>query len=943
MKGYGVRRTVLIMLGVTLLGCLGAARALFAAPPVDLVRNFPRAEFFQRSGYVKDIAVLGDVVWYATANGLVSYDVGRDAWGVFHDGNSPLPANYVSKLAVDQGEGSLWMATAQGVARYRPAEQTPGLRWKVYTKRDGLADEETTSVAVDEEFVWVGTRYWGVIRFDKRQQIWRSAPYTPIDGLGANRIHALAVDGDQIWAGTDDGLSVYDRYADLWTTYDASQGLTAKQVTCVDSDGKNVWVGTYGGGLLRFDKDSMRFQAYRVRDGLADDTVFAVRSDGEHVWAGTFGGVSRLDRSAGGSEWTTITKASHGLLDNSVSAIALYGSQLFLGTDGEGGMMLDKKTPQVWVHPKTGYEKPGSILIQAGLRSTQPVVTAGASWRPSIYVTQPYSTAGLVLLGQEKIRGARSMGALDVARLDAGNLKEGLTYDLVFEITDASGFKNRAVWPLVIDATKPVITVDDAPETVKTREYTLRGRYLELYPREFEYAQNGGSFTRLQEVDRKMRTWKQTLNLVPGDNRIQVRILDIARQDAVATRSIFLDEQPPIIGLTPDRGALVSSEEKYVLKFPVADETLDEVYLMPGRIRGKLVQKEKGKWEFESTLSLARGVNKFQIVAVDKAGSRTTKDLTVTFNTEAPSLEFAVDMASESFSEFFTVKGTWDDKDLREIIVEPGSVPATIDRTKKTFEARIKLESGFNTVRAKAVDEQENARTLEFQVILRKSDEADPAALLRDSAENYRLYVEYRKKYEDLQEKYRQLLLQTEKLKNGEKLDQETGPWMPPGDALYHVAYNRAAGDSMESLAVRLYGNESAKGIIARYNSQASDRAALVVPTLSLVRLCLTVPERNALNAIVEASAVVMGSLGTGGSWWQFSAGFSGALAGRGGQAIAGENGMFLAPGNVPVLLHTGDWAGGVERIRRKRLALGVRSGYIVLFQGNWAQFIRVE
>ena len=230
---------------------LCSASVLPAAPPVELNRNFPRAANFQRSGYVKDIAAFGDTVWFATANGLVGYDVQRDSWSVFHDGNSPLPSNFVAKLAVDMSEGSLWLATAQGVARYRPNEANAGLRWKVFSKKDGLADEETTAVAIDEEYVWVGTRYWGVMRFDKRQQVWRSAPYTPIDGLGANRIHALAVDGDQIWAGTDDGLSVYDRYADLWTTYDASQGLTARQVTCVDSDGKNVWLGTYGGGLLR--------------------------------------------------------------------------------------------------------------------------------------------------------------------------------------------------------------------------------------------------------------------------------------------------------------------------------------------------------------------------------------------------------------------------------------------------------------------------------------------------------------------------------------------------------------------------------------------------------------------------------------------------------------------------------------------------------------------
>ena len=207
---------------------------------------------FSGARYIKAIAVFRGRVYFATANGLFAYDREHNKWYSFHKGGSPLPSNYISALAVDYKKNHLWIATSDGVARYAPQEKKAFNRWKVYRKRDGLADNETTAIAVDDDYVWVGTRFWGVSRFDKTLNRWRPKPFTPIDGLGANRIYGLVVDGKQVWAATDDGLSLYDRYTELWSNFDAKQGLSAKQVTCLSSDGKGIWAGTYGGGAELF-------------------------------------------------------------------------------------------------------------------------------------------------------------------------------------------------------------------------------------------------------------------------------------------------------------------------------------------------------------------------------------------------------------------------------------------------------------------------------------------------------------------------------------------------------------------------------------------------------------------------------------------------------------------------------------------------------------------
>jgi ligand-binding sensor domain-containing protein len=215
-----------------------------------------------------------------------------------------------------------------------PGEKDLTRRWTVFRKQDGLADNETTAIAVDDEYVWVGTRYWGISRYEKALNRWRTRPFTPLDGLGANRINGLIVDGKQVWAATDDGLSVYDRYTELWSNFDAKQGLSAKQVTCLASDGKGIWAGTYGGGAQLFRQGYDEVQVYGTADGLADETVFSVGADGSSVWVGTFGGVSRNVKGEA-IPWKNYNKSSHKLIDNAVTAIGSTVTDL--ARNGRGG------------------------------------------------------------------------------------------------------------------------------------------------------------------------------------------------------------------------------------------------------------------------------------------------------------------------------------------------------------------------------------------------------------------------------------------------------------------------------------------------------------------------------------------------------------------------------------------------------------------------------
>lgn len=135
--------------------------------------------------------------------------------------------NRISVLLGDRA-GNLWIATrGSGLNVYRDG------RFKLYTTRDGLADDDIFSLYEDREGgIWIGTLTGGISRFkDGRFKTW-----TTKDGLASNIV-----------------LSFYE---DL-------QG--------------SLWIGTSDGGLSRF-RDG-KFSNITVKDGLYDNLVFQILSD----------------------------------------------------------------------------------------------------------------------------------------------------------------------------------------------------------------------------------------------------------------------------------------------------------------------------------------------------------------------------------------------------------------------------------------------------------------------------------------------------------------------------------------------------------------------------------------------------------------------------------------------------------------------------------------
>jgi streptogramin lyase len=377
-------KTILLILGVVLIGHLGCTTKKEAKPPVPdygVVESFNTGQ----GVIVRALKVDGPYLWVGTSTGILQVDRVSGELVKTYTKQDGLMSDYIFTINVSQ-DGVRWFGTdAGGLSRF------DGEVWKTYMPEDGLSDEWVYDIDYDRNgAMWVGT--WdGVSRFDGTG----FTTYRVKDGLANKWVYSVAADDDgTLWFGTEEGVSHFDPNAPsehAWTTYTHQNGLgapndlalsrkkTAGEVydesqknielapgrsyeghfhdlnaldeagnetynenyvfsILVDRDG-NKWFGTWGGGATRF--DGKTWKNFTIRDGLAGNIVYALEEDllGQ-IWAGTHRGVSVYD----GTSWKSYTQ-TNGLRGSDVFSVAL---------DPDQGIWVGQSGGVVQLRPKQG-------------------------------------------------------------------------------------------------------------------------------------------------------------------------------------------------------------------------------------------------------------------------------------------------------------------------------------------------------------------------------------------------------------------------------------------------------------------------------------------------------------------------------------------------------------------------------------------------------------
>ena len=317
----------------------------------------------------KDIVEDGDYVWASTWNqGIKRFHIASGTWTTFNDRNGLLN-NWINDRALKVDDRFVWVGTPRGLSRYDKEAET----WTSYMQSETLIGNEIRAVVADERYVWCGTSQ-GLSRYDKLYGTWSSFRkkggrqfisygrmsiefWEPEDenSLVNNDIKSLAVDDRYLWVGTKRGASRYDKIADRWDRYTKGTGLPNEDVVAVVVDGYDVWAGTSGGlgKYPRMSDDPNAWVTYtsgieikpmvvseEYAKSLVSDEIWTLAADGKYVWIGSRIGVSRYDK--GRDTWMTLT-TEDGLASDAVSSIAVEDSRVWFGSDN-GVSMYDKNS-----------------------------------------------------------------------------------------------------------------------------------------------------------------------------------------------------------------------------------------------------------------------------------------------------------------------------------------------------------------------------------------------------------------------------------------------------------------------------------------------------------------------------------------------------------------------------------------------------------------------
>jgi hypothetical protein len=235
-----------------------------------------------RTTALNDIAEWQGLLWFATEDGLLSYDK-KQNWRIFVVQDN-LYHNRVTALEPVGDE--LWIGTEDGVnvmnAEIFQIDRVP---------QEGLQTFGVTDIAASGDSIYVGSPV-GLFVAPEKTREFRFGSLDP--GLIAEAVKDLSVFKYEYWLVTETGVMKYDQMSHESKSWRADVWMKNARPTCIHAMDEFVWVGTEDNGFYRFRKNSNEWLNYNTTDGLVSNHVQTIRHDGDDLLIGTDNGLTRF-------------------------------------------------------------------------------------------------------------------------------------------------------------------------------------------------------------------------------------------------------------------------------------------------------------------------------------------------------------------------------------------------------------------------------------------------------------------------------------------------------------------------------------------------------------------------------------------------------------------------------------------------------------------------
>lgn len=281
---------------------------------------------------------------------------------------------------------------------------------KIITPKEGLSNQYVLSVVANDDYIYVGTKYYlNVIKSDG--SIIHLTPKNT--ALKFVEIPAMTLRENELWVTCRSpiaGGGTYRWNGVKWDWFEEiKDDMQSNYISCFHVDEKNtLWIGTQDQGVNYYNPDSNAFKRFgylATKKGLISNNVTAITSRNGEIWIGTPSGISvyKGKKEDGGKEEYLFTNftLSNGLPADHITALASSDKAVYAGTtrglliydsnnnwkllDKQSGLSdnwilclaLDKSSDELWVGTikglqrfKTGYFEP-AISYTDGLPASQ--------------------------------------------------------------------------------------------------------------------------------------------------------------------------------------------------------------------------------------------------------------------------------------------------------------------------------------------------------------------------------------------------------------------------------------------------------------------------------------------------------------------------------------------------------------------------------------------
>lgn len=184
---------------------------------------------------------------------------------------------------------------------------------ELFDENNGFSSSIIFSIVQDKDgFLWFGTAYNGVMRYDGKNIVRYQHDPNDKSSLPHNNAGNLTLDKDNnLWIGSwGGGVSRFDQKSHVFTQYqfDSSQNNSISQTkiqNIFEDQQGDIWLGTAGNGLNKFNREQQNFTRFAhsimptspVSVGTSHGRIWdIVQTNPDTLWIGTHSGLNRFDK-----------------------------------------------------------------------------------------------------------------------------------------------------------------------------------------------------------------------------------------------------------------------------------------------------------------------------------------------------------------------------------------------------------------------------------------------------------------------------------------------------------------------------------------------------------------------------------------------------------------------------------------------------------------------